>query len=192
MRAQLPEDEDARLEALRQFEVLDSDPEEAFDAVTRLAALICQTPTALITFVDADRQWFKSRVGFAPQETSRDVSFCAHAILQPGLSVVRDTQDDERFRDNLLVLSRPYIRFYAGAPLVTAEGFKLGTLCVLDTVPRVLFADQVTALDLLSTQVMALLNMRRTVAYLESALNRMRERVAELEVRVRWRGGEAV
>ncbi len=192
MKAQVPEDEDARLEALHQFVVLDSDPEEAFDAVTRLAALICQTPTALVTLVDADRQWFKSRVGFTSQETPRDVSFCAHAILQPGSLVVRDTQDDERFRDNPLVLSSPYIRFYAGAPLATDDGFKLGTLCVLDTVPRVLFDDQVAALGLLSKQVMALLNMRRTVAYLERALNRKRERVAELEGRLRRHGGEAV
>ncbi len=192
MKAQVPEDEDARLAALHQFVVLDSDPEEAFDAVTRLAALICQTPTALVTLVDADRQWFKSRVGFTSQETPRDVSFCAHAILQPGSLVVRDTQDDERFRDNPLVLSSPYIRFYAGAPLATDDGFKLGTLCVLDTVPRVLFDDQVAALGLLSKQVMALLNMRRTVAYLERALNRKRERVAELEGRLRRHGGEAV
>ncbi len=192
MKAQVPEDEDARLAALHQFVVLDSDPEEAFDAVTRLAALICQTPTALVTLVDADRQWFKSRVGFTSQETPRDVSFCAHAILQPGSLVVRDTQDDERFRDNPLVLSSPYIRFYAGAPLATDDGFKLGTLCVLDTVPRVLFDDQVAALGLLSKQVMALLNMRRTVVYLERALNRKRERVAELEGRLRRHGGEAV
>lgn len=191
MRAELPENEEARLAALREFKVLDSEPEEAFDAATRLAALICQTPKALITFVDEDRQWFKSRVGFDERETSRDVSFCAHAILQPGPLVVRDTQTDERFKDNPLVLSTPYIRFYAGAPLTTAEGHKLGTLCVLDTVPRVLFADQVAALELLSTQVMALLNMRRTVAYLESALNRQRERVAGLEARLRGPGAGA-
>ncbi|MGI9104885.1 MAG: GAF domain-containing protein [Pyrinomonadaceae bacterium] len=191
MKAQLPKDENARLEVLRQFKVLDSDPEEAFDALTRLAALICQTPTALISLVDEDRQWFMSRVGFAPQETPRDISFCAHAILQPGPLIVRDTQDDERFRDNPLVISSPCIRFYAGAPLATAEGFKLGTLCVLDTVPRVLFADQAVALDLLSTQAMALLNLRRTVSYLESALNRKREKVAELEGRLSGRGDEA-
>lgn len=184
MEAQLPEGEERRLEALRRFKVLDSDPEEAFDAATRLAALICQTPIALITFVDEDRQWFKSRVGFDEQQTSRDISFCAHAILQPGPLVVRDTQTDVRFRDNPLVLSSPYIRFYAGAPLTTAEGFRLGTLCVLDTVPRVLFSDQAAALELLSTQVMALLDMRRTVSYLESALNRKRERIAELEGRL--------
>ena len=185
MRAPLPPDEEARLAALRELKVLDSEPEEAFDAATRLAALICQAPIALITFVDADRQWFKSRVGFDVAQTTRDESFCAHAILQPGPLVVRDTQTDERFRDNPYVLARPYIRFYAGAPLVTEEGARLGTLCVLDTVPRVLFDDQVKALELLSTQVMALLNLRRTVIYLESALNRQRERVAELETRLR-------
>jgi GAF domain-containing protein len=190
MRAQLPEDKEARLAALREFKVLDSEPEEAFDAATRLAALVCQAPVALITFVDADRQWFKSRVGFDASETPRDVSFCAHAILQPGPLVVRDTQTDARFKDNPYVLSRPYIRFYAGAPLTTEEGSRLGTLCVLDTVPRVLFADQVAALELLGTQVMALLNMRRTVAYLESALNRQRERAAELEARLRRHEGE--
>ena len=181
MRAATPEDEQARLEALRHFKVLDTEPEEAFDDITRLASYICQTPSALISFVDADRQWFKSRVGFEPQESSRDVSFCAHAILQPGPTVVRDTLDDERFKDNPLVLSAPYIRFYAGAPLVSTEGFKLGTLCVLDNVPRILFPDQADALQLLSKQVMALLDMRRTVAYLESALNEKRARVEELE-----------
>lgn len=191
MKAELPQDEEARLAALRQFKVLDTEPEEAFDAATRLAALICQTPIALITLVDADRQWFKSRVGFDDRETLRDVSFCAHAILQPGPLVVRDTQTDERFRDNPFVLKSPYIRFYAGAPLTTAEGYKLGTLCVLDTVPRMLFADQLTALELLSTQVMTLLDLRRTVAYLESALNRQRERVAELEARLRQLGPAA-
>ena len=190
MRAELPEDEESRLAALREFKVLDSEPEEAFDAATRLAALICQAPLALITFVDEDRQWFKSRVGFDASETPRDVSFCAHAILQPGPLVVRDTQTDERFRDNPYVLSQPYIRFYAGAPLTTEGGARLGTLCVLDTVPRVLFDDQLRALELLSTQVMALLNARRTVDYLESALNRQRERAAGLEDRLRETGGE--
>lgn len=190
MRAELPEDEESRLAALREFKVLDTEPEEAFDAATRLAALICQAPIALITFVDEDRQWFKSRVGFDASETPRDVSFCAHAILQPGPLVVRDTQTDARFRDNPYVLSQPYIRFYAGAPLTTESGARLGTLCVLDTVPRVLFDDQLRALELLSTQVMALLNARRTVDYLESALNRQRERAAGLEDRLREPGDE--
>ena len=192
MKAPIPENEPARLESLRQFKVLDTEPEEAFDDITRLASYICQTPTALITFVDADRQWFKSRVNCIPQETSRDMSFCAHAILQPGQMVVRDTLDDERFRDNPFVLSEPYIRFYAGSPLTSAEGFKLGTLCVLDNVPRVLFSDQADALQMLSNQVTALLGMRRTVAYLESALNQKRKMVEELEGRLRPKKDEAV
>lgn len=188
MKAQLPENEAARVDALRQYKVLDTAPEEAFDASTSLAALICKAPIALITLVDTDRQWFKSRVGFDQTETPRDISFCAHAILHPGPLVVRDTQDDERFRNNPLVLSKPYIRFYAGFPLTTEEGYRLGTICVLDTVPRVLFEDQTEELGLLSKQVMGLLNMRRTIAYLESALDRKREKIAELEGRVRSSG----
>ena len=187
MKAPLPEDESSRLEALRSFGVLDTDQEEAFDDISRLAAHICYTPVALISFVDSDRQWFKSRVGFSPQETSRDVSFCAHAILQPGPSVVRDTLDDTRFRDNPLVLSTPYIRFYAGSPLTSAEGFRLGTLCVLDTVPRELRPEQVNALRMLSNQVMALLDLRRTVIYLAGALKEKRKRVEELEELLRSR-----
>ena len=181
MRAPPPEDERARLETLREFKVLDTEPEEAFDEITRLAALITHTPTALITFVDADRQWFKSRLGFGPQETPRDVSFCAHAILRPGPLVVQDTLDDDRFRDNPLVLKDPYIRFYAGFPLTTEEGHRLGTLCVLDREKRILFTDQLEALERLSKVATALLNSRRTVAFLEGALNAKRKRVAELE-----------
>ena len=181
MRAATPEDEHARLEALRHFKVLDTDPEEAFDDITRLASYICQTPSALISFVDADRQWFKSRVGFEPQESSRDVSFCAHAILQPGPTVVRDTLDDERFRDNPYVLSAPYIRFYAGAPLISEEGHALGTLCVLDRVPREMRPEQLDALRMLGNQAMALLDLRRTVSYLAGALKEKNRRLDELE-----------
>lgn len=181
MKAPLPQDERARVETLREFEILDTEPEEAFDEITRLASYICHTPTALITFVDVDRQWFKSRVGFDLQETQRDVSFCAHAILQSGPLVVRDTLDDKRFRDNPLVLKEPYIRFYAGFPLTSAEGHRLGTLCVLDNATRILFPDQEEALGRLSNVLMAMLNMRRAVKYLESALNVKRKRVAELE-----------
>jgi GAF domain-containing protein len=181
MKAQLPEDERARIETLRRFKVLDTEPEEVFDEVTRLAALITRTPTALITLVDSDRQWFKSRFNFKPRETPRDVSFCAHAILQPGPLVVKDALDDERFRDNPLVLKDPYIRFYAGFPLTSAEGHRLGTLCVLDRERRILFTEQLEAMERLSKIVMALLEARRTVAFLEGALNARRERIAELE-----------
>ena len=181
MKAPWPDDESERLESLRSFGILDTDEEEAFDDLARLAAYVCHAPTALVTFVDSDRQWFKSRVGFSPRETTRDVSFCAHAILQPGPLVVRDTQDDERFRDNPLVLSAPYIRFYAGAPLISEEGHALGTLCVLDRVPREMRPEQLDALRMLGNQVMALLDLRRTVSYLAGALKEKNRRLDELE-----------
>jgi len=181
MRAPLPPDESARVETLRRFKVLDTEPEEEFDEITRLASYVCQTPTALLSFVDADRQWFKSRVGFAPRETTRDISFCAHAILRPGPLVVTDALDDERFRDNPLVREDPYIRFYAGYPLTSAEGHRLGTLCVLDSVRRQLFPDQAEALGRLARVAGALLNARRTIAYLESALDVKRSKLAALE-----------
>ncbi len=182
-----PENEAGRLAVLRQFEVLDTDPEESLDDLARLAAYICHTPIAIITLVDAHRQWFKARVGLSLAETSRDISFCAHAILQPGPLVVRDAFDDERFRDNPLVYSTPYIRFYAGSPLTSAEGFKLGTLCVLDRVPRELRPDQLDALRMLGNQVMALLDMRRSLAYLAGALEDRKRDVEELERQRRLR-----
>lgn len=174
-------DESARLQVLRQFEVLDTDPEESFDDLTRLAAYVCHTPIALITLIDAHRQWFKSRVGITFAETSRDVSFCAHAIQQPGSLVVRDALDDKRFRDNPLVRSDPYIRFYAGAPLTTVEGFNLGTLCVIDRYPREITPEQEAALRMLSHQVMTQLELRRTIMFLTHSLNEERRKVMELE-----------
>jgi len=180
-RPDLPVDEAARLDTLREYRILDTPPERRFDDLTLLASHICATPIALITLIDADRQWFKARVGTDLFETPRDVSFCAHAILQPGPLVVKDALDDARFRDNPLVLESPYIRFYAGFPLTLDEGHRLGTLCVIDTVRRLLFPEQAEAMERLSRVVMALLNARRTVAYLESALNAKRKRVSELE-----------
>src|SRR5918998_4015202 len=185
MRARLPDDEPERVETLRRYQILDTDYEGQFDTAARLAAHICQTPTALITFVDADRQWFKSHFGFAQRETSRDVSFCAHAILQEGPTVVRDALDDKRFRDNPLVTAAPYIRFYAGAPLVSSEGHRLGTLCVIDRVPREMRRDQIEALGMLSTILMALLNARRDLRYVAGSLEDKRERIAHLEERLR-------
>ena len=162
MKAVLPSNEAQRLAILRNYNVLDSMPEQAFDDLVLLAAQICQTPIALISLIDEDRQWFKSRVGLNATETSRDAAFCAHAILNAdAVMEVRDAQLDPRFADNPLVTADPHIRFYAGAPLVTADGLALGTLCAIDRVPRELNAEQKTALQALSRTVMAQLELRR-------------------------------
>ena len=131
-----PVDELLRLETLRNLKVLDTDPEERFDRVTRLARRVFGTPIALVSLVDNDRQWFKSRQGLDATETSRDISFCGHAILEDDVMVVNDALDDERFRDNPLVTSDPSIRFYAGCPLSAPDGSKVGTLCIIDREPR--------------------------------------------------------
>lgn len=179
-----PENESARLEVLRQFEILDTDPEESFDDLTRLAAHLCHTPIAIITLVDAHRQWFKSRVGLTPTETARDISFCAHAIMQPGPLVVRDALDDDRFRHNPMVTSDPYIRFYAASPLISLEGYNLGTLCVIDRTPREITPEQIAALRILSHQVMTQLELRRTISFLTHSLAKKTKRVEELEAQL--------
>lgn len=162
MKAQLPDNEVHRLAILRDYNVLDSLPEQAFDDLTLLAAQICQTPIALITLVDENRQWFKSRLGLSAAETSRDAAFCAHAILNPDeVLEVPDAQLDPRFANNPLVTSEPHIRFYAGAPLVAQDGVALGTLCAIDRVPRKLSAEQKAALQALSRTVVARLELRR-------------------------------
>ena len=149
-----------RLAALRRYDLLDTMPEQALDDLTSLAGHICDAPIALISLIDEERQWFKSRLGLSIEETPRDISFCAHVIAQPHLFTVPDASLDERFADSPLVTGEPHIRFYAGAPLVTPDGFALGTLCVFDRVPRNLSAAQEEALRALSRQVMAQLNLR--------------------------------
>lgn len=164
--AALPPNEPARLAALDRYGVLDTPAEQAFDDITTIAAALCNVPIALISLIDKDRQWFKSNVGMAgTAETERSVAFCSHAILQPdGIFEVPDALDDPRFATNPLVLGEPNIRFYAGAPLVSPDGLPLGTLCVIDRVPRQLSEREHNALASLARQVVAQLELRHLVA----------------------------
>jgi GAF domain-containing protein len=169
MSAQNSGSEARRLKVLWQYDVLDTVPEEVFDDLTELAASICEAPIALISLVDEKRQWFKSTIGTTLKETSRDVSFCAHAIQQSGLFIVPDATKDARFANNPLVKSEPKIRFYAGAPLITPDGYALGTLCVLDQVPRQLRPEQKRALTILARHVVSQLELRRRSSELAAA-----------------------
>ena len=168
--APLPENEEQRLAALRRYDVLDTLPEVAFDELARLAAQICGAPIALITLLDEDRQWFKSHIGLETNETHRDLSFCAHAILQDDLFVVADAAVEERFADHPWVVGDPGVRFYAGTPLVTPEGYRLGTLCVYDRSPRQLRADHAGALKILARQVTTQLELRRHLVELARSI----------------------
>lgn len=176
-------DEQARLAALRRYRILDTDPEQRFDDLTLLASHICGTPIALITLIDADRQWFKSRVGITVQETARNVAFCNDAIRQPDLYVVPDATRDERYRSNPFVTGEPNIRFYAGAPLLTPDGHALGTLCVIDRRPRTLTPDQSAALEALRRQAQSQLELRENLAELTQAL-RARDHAEDEQLRL--------
>ena len=155
------ESEEDRLLVLSAFAVLDTPPEQAFDDLTWLAAQLCEKPMALVSLVDADRQWFKSRRGLDLESTPREQSFCAHALRSPEVLEVPDTLLDPRFANNPLVTGHPHLRFYAGAPLVTADGYVLGTLCVLDTAPGRLSEVQGNQLRILAAQVISQLEVRR-------------------------------
>jgi two-component system, cell cycle sensor histidine kinase and response regulator CckA len=169
MTAPTKTNETRRLKVLWQYEILDTVPEEVFDDLTELAARICEAPIALISLIDEDRQWFKSKVGVTINETSRDISFCAHAIKQTDLFIIPDATQDLRFANNPLVISDPKIRFYAGAPLITPDGYALGTLCVIDKVPRELRLEQQQALRVLARHVMTQLELRRHAKELNEA-----------------------
>ena len=174
--------EEERIKALGSLEILDTLPEIDFDNLTLLAAEICGTPISLVSFVDKDRQWFKSHFGLDIEETSRESSFCAHAIHNPNdIFIVEDSRLDERFHDNPLVTDGPNIVFYAGFPLVSQKGFPLGTLCVADQKPRELTKNQIRSLKALSHQTLNLLELRLHKAELEKTVKKLEDKNIELE-----------
>ena len=170
----VPANEAKRLAALRHYGLLDTSAEQSFDDFAQLASLICDTPIALVTLVDADRQWFKAKVGLEVSETPREQAFCTYAILGRQVMVVEDATADVRFAGNPLVLSDPNIRFYAGAPLIDREGFGLGTLCVIDRQPRQLTEERRRALEALARQVVAQCEFRRLSVELATELTKVR------------------
>ena len=186
MAADIPFDEVSRLSALRELNILDTAAEKEFDELTVLAAQICQAPIALISLIDEQRQWFKSRVGLNLTKTPRDIAFCAHAILQPNrLLEVPDTQLDNRFADNPLVLEAPNIRFYAGAPLIDTDGYALGTLCVIDHVPRKLAEAQRAALTVLSRAIVQQIELRRRLQRIKNSTGKLLSHNNRLEAEVK-------
>jgi signal transduction histidine kinase len=175
MKAPMPDNETDRLAALYELDILDSPAEQDFDDIVKLASNVCGSPMSLVSLLDADRQWFKARVGTDLTGTDRDISFCSHAILGRDLLVVPDATKDARFADNPLVVQDGGIRFYAGAPLVTTDGYALGTLCVIDREPRRLEIEQLQALRALARQVTSQMELRRHAIALASTTARLQE-----------------
>jgi GAF domain-containing protein len=180
MKPPIPKNEAKRLNVLWQYDILDTVPEAVFDDLAELAGHICEAPIALITLVDEKRQWFKARVGTSMKETTRDISFCAHAILQDELFIVSDASKDPRFKTNPMVTGKAKIRFYAGAPLKSPDGFALGTLCVVDKKARILSDEQKQALRILARHVETQLELRRHAIELAEARQHGDRQNAEL------------
>jgi signal transduction histidine kinase len=180
--APMPENELERLSSLYSYGILDTLPEKDFDAITKLASQICNTSIALITLIDKDQQWFKSKVGITDNSTARDISFCSHALLQPEkIMEIPDVRKDERFADNPFVTGPMKVAFYAGVPLVDHDGYALGTLCVIDSMPRALTPGQQEALRTLATQAMRLIELHRKNAEIEQTNKELQELNHELE-----------
>ncbi|MGB5687129.1 MAG: GAF domain-containing protein [Candidatus Electrothrix sp.] len=175
------ENEPERLKALKRYNILDTAPEQEYDDITLLASFICETPIALITLLDESRQWFKSKKGIMVPETSREIAFCNHAIIQSEMLIIQDALNDERFSANPLVTGDPNIRFYAGSQLVTPDGYQLGTLCVIDRKPRELNPEQLRALQALARQVISQLELHRSSCKLQQANNTQEELISELQ-----------
>ena len=181
----MPENEAERLNTLRGYGILDTRPEDRFDDLTRLAAIICGTPSSVISLVDEDRQWFKSKIGFTVCQTPREDAICAHAIMTPDVFVVEDASQDARFAANPMVLGEQHLRFYAGAPLAAPNGHRLGALCVLDRVPRQLSPDQLESLRILSRQVMTQVMLGKNLQELKTALQERDELERDMQKLIR-------
>jgi signal transduction histidine kinase len=181
--ALIPKNEEQRLSRLREYNILDSPTEQDYDDITLLVSQICGTSISTISFVDRDRQWFKAAIGVRERETSRDVAFCAHTILGDDIFTVRDASSDPRFEDNPLVTIDPQLKFYAGMPLLTPDGYRLGALCAIDRVPRTLSPEQEDSLRILARHVMNLLELRRSRRLLEEQ-NRELADISDLKSRL--------
>lgn len=175
-----PENEDLRLGELDSFDILDSPTEAEYDEITLLASTICKTPIALISLIDSDRQWFKSHHGLDARETPRNISFCGHAINQDELFEVSNALTDERFSDNPLTVGDPRVVFYAGQPLISEKGYKVGTLCVIDHAPRKLSEEQKKAMNVLAKHVIAQMELRRSNKKLKESLAQIESQKEEL------------
>jgi GAF domain-containing protein len=185
--------DEKRLKALRQYDILDSFREQEYDDLTRLAAIICNTPIALISFVDKDRQWFKSAQGLDAKETHRQHSFCSHAVITPDEPfVIEDSRLDDRFKNNPLVTGAPEVVFYAGIPLKSREGYGIGSFCVIDSVPRHLTDVQMEALQILARQASGMLEMRRKEAELVIKNEILELKTAKLDETVAKKIAEAL
>lgn len=179
---QIPLNEKGRIKALREYSILDTLPELEYDDITQLASQICGTSISTISLIDEKRQWFKSKVGLEVDSSDRNLSFCGHAIVEPDkIFTVKDSRLDERFQDNPLVVGEPHVIFYTGVPLVSPDGFAIGTLCVIDDKPKELTEDQLKSLKSLSNQVVSLFELRKSKMLLERLTNDLENRNKELE-----------